>query len=72
MEHGITWLQNLTEIIIDNERCPNTAKEFMEYELEKDSNDNFKEGFPDKDNHAIDAIRYANEKDMKKGGVSVW
>lgn len=72
VEHGITWLQNLTEIIIDNERCPNTAKEFMEYELEKDSNDNFKEGFPDKDNHAIDAIRYANEKDMKKGGVSVW
>lgn len=72
IEHGISWLQNLEEIIIDMTRCPNAAREFREYELEKDSNDNFKEGFPDKNNHTIDAIRYANEKDMKKGGVSVW
>lgn len=72
VEHGITWLQNLEEIIIDNERCPETAREFLGYELERDNNDNFKEGFPDKDNHSIDTVRYALERDMKKGGVSVW
>ena len=70
VEHGITWLQNLEEIIIDNERCPNTAREFLEYELEKDNNGNWKEGFPDKNNHSIDMTRYAMENDMKKGGVT--
>lgn len=72
IEHGITWLQNLEEIIIDSSRCPNTAREFLHYELEKDNNDNFKDGFPDRDNHTIDAVRYSLENDMKKGGVTVW
>lgn len=72
VEHGITWLQNLEEIVIDNEKCPNTAREFLEYELEKDNNGNWKEGFPDKNNHTIDMTRYAMENDMKKGGVTVW
>lgn len=71
VEHGITWLQNLEEIVIDNSRCPNTAREFLEYELEKDQNGNWKEGFPDKNNHSIDCIRYALESEMKKSGVSV-
>ena len=72
IEHGITWLQNLEEIIIDNTRCPNAAREFSSYELEKDSAGNWKDGFPDKENHTIDAARYACERDMAKGGVSVW
>jgi phage terminase large subunit len=71
VEHGITWLQNLEEIIIDRERCPNTAREFLGYELEKDNNGNWKEGFPDKDNHSIDMVRYALENDMKKSGISI-
>lgn len=29
-------------------RCPNTAREFLEYEIEKDTNGNFKGCFPDK------------------------
>lgn len=72
IEHGITWLQNLAEIIIDQQRCPNAAREFSEYELEKDNNGNWKDGFPDKDNHTIDTARYACERDMVKGGVKVW
>lgn len=71
VEHGISWLQNLEEIIIDKERCPNTAREFLEYELEKDNNGNWRDGFPDKNNHSIDCIRYALENDMKKSGISV-
>lgn len=56
---GIRKLQDLEEIVIDDIRCPNTAKEFLEYEVEKDRNGVFKAEFPDKNNHAIDATRYA-------------
>lgn len=59
IEYGIKFLQDLDEIIIDDIRCPNTAREFLSYELEKDANGNFKAGYPDKNNHSIDAVRYA-------------
>lgn len=65
VEYGIKWLQDLEEIIIDPVRCPQTAKEFNEYELESDGNDGFKAKFPDKNNHSIDAVRYSRESDMK-------
>jgi PBSX family phage terminase large subunit len=69
VEHGIKFLQDLEEIIIDEERCPNTAREYTHYELEKDANGNWKDGFPDKDNHSIDSTRYALEDDIKPSGV---
>ena len=59
VEYGIKFLQSLEAIIIDDERCPNTAREFLNYELEKDAEGNFKAKFPDKNNHSIDAARYA-------------
>jgi PBSX family phage terminase large subunit len=65
VEYGIKFLQDLEEIIIDPERCPNTLREFINYELEKDNNGNFKAEYPDKNNHSIDAVRYALEDDMK-------
>ena len=65
VEYGIKWLQDLEEIVIDPKRCPNTAREFLEYELEKDANGNFKGHFPDKNNHSIDAVRYSREFDIK-------
>jgi len=65
VEHGIKWLQDLNEIIIDPERCPNTAREFSGYELERDQHGNLKGTYPDKDNHSIDAARYALEDIMK-------
>ncbi len=61
VEHGITWLQDLNEIVIDPQRCPNTAREFSQYELEPDNNGGYRDGFPDKNNHSIDAVRYALE-----------
>lgn len=72
IEYGIKFLQDLEAIIIDDERCPETAREFLTYELEKDANGNFKAGFPDKNNHTIDMARYAlndevmHFKDRKK------
>ena len=66
IEYGIKFLQDLEAIIIDDERCPETAREFLTYELEKDANGNFKAGYPDKNNHSIDAVRYAmNDETMQ-------
>lgn len=70
VEYGVKYLQDLEEIIIDPERCPNTKREFYGYELEPDGNGGFKDGFPDKDNHSIDMSRYALEGDMKKPSIS--
>ena len=70
VEHGISWLQNLTEIIIDPERCPEAAREFTGYELDREREGNFKSGFPDRDNHTIDAVRYACEKYSKGKAIS--
>lgn len=64
IEFGMKWLCDLDGIIIDPERCPNAAREFTSYELEKDKNGNFKSKYPDKDNHLIDATRYSLENDM--------
>lgn len=64
VEYGMKFLQDLEEIIIDGERCPNALREFTSYELDKDKEGNFKANFPDRDNHTIDAVRYALEDDM--------
>ena len=70
IEHGISWLQNLESIVIDPVRCPNATREFTGYELEVDEFGNTKAGFPDKNNHTIDAVRYALEQFMRKPSVS--
>lgn len=63
VEFGIKFLQSLEAIIIDDTRCPETAREFLTYELEKDANGNFKAGYPDKNNHSIDAVRYGMNRE---------
>ncbi|ASS66222.1 PBSX family phage terminase large subunit [Paenibacillus sp. RUD330] len=64
VEYGIKFLQDMEAIIIDDIRCPETAREFLTYELDKDVHGNFKAAFPDKNNHSIDAARYALNDDM--------
>ena len=59
VDFGIKWLASRAKIVIDRTRCPNTAKEFETYEYLKDKDGNFVNGYPDKDNHFIDAVRYA-------------
>ena len=65
VEYGIRWLQDLEEIIIDNRRCPNSAREFGLYEYERDKYGEFKSKYPDVNNHSIDAVRYAVEDETK-------
>lgn len=66
IEHGVRWLQDLRAIVIDKQRCPNAAREFSLYEYERDKYGEFRADYPDKDNHTIDAVRYAQESNMVK------
>lgn len=58
VERRHQWLQGLQRIVIDPARCPDTAKEFSEYEYEKDKNGDVIKGYPDAANHHIDAVSY--------------
>lgn len=67
VDYGMEFLSDeLEEIIIDPELCPNATREFTGYELEQDKNGNFKGSYPDKDNHTIDAVRYGMESEMTR------
>ena len=59
--YGIHWLQGRRRIYIDKRRAPNTYREFVGYEYERNKDGQFISAYPDKDNHAIDAVRYATE-----------
>lgn len=68
VRYGIKWLQGLRHIYIDKRTCPLTYKEFIGYEYEQDKDGNFISAYPDKDNHSIDATRYALEKYWRRRG----
>ncbi|MBQ9663908.1 MAG: PBSX family phage terminase large subunit [Oscillospiraceae bacterium] len=61
VEYGMKWLQG-RKIVIDRRRTPEAYREFSRYEFERDREGNFISGYPDRDNHLIDAVRYALEK----------
>lgn len=65
VEFGIKWLQNLRAIYIDKRRAPNTYKEFVRYEYERNKDGQFISAYPDKNNHAIDAVRYGMNDIMR-------
>jgi PBSX family phage terminase large subunit len=65
VEFGLKWLQERAKIYIDKRRCPNTYREFVNYEYERNRDGQFISAYPDKNNHAIDATRYATESSMK-------
>lgn len=61
VEEGMKWLLSLNSIIIDPKRCGCTAEEFVNYEYMRNKDGEVISGYPDKDNHSIDAVRYATE-----------
>ena len=67
-EYSFKWLQSLREIIIDSVRCPVAAEEFLNYEYERDKDDNVISGYPDGNDHCIDAVRYATNRIWKRRG----
>ncbi|AOH54474.1 terminase [Peribacillus muralis] len=66
VQYGEEWLDDLEEIIIDVNRTPNTAREFESADYATDKNGDPLPRLEDKNNHTIDATRYAFEDDMKK------
>lgn len=68
VEHGIKWLQDLDEIVIDKRRTPNAYKEFTLYEYEMNRNGEYISAYPDKNNHFVDLTRYALEKEIQSDG----
>lgn len=68
VKYSIRWLQGLTAIIIDPERCKYTAEEFTTYEYVQGPDGDYISEFPDKDNHAIDSVRYATNLIWRQRG----
>lgn len=69
IDYGMKWLQK-RKIVIDIHRTPNAYDEFVHYEYERDKNGDFISGYPDADNHLIDATRYALERVFRRMGVT--
>ncbi|WP_370854457.1 PBSX family phage terminase large subunit [Megasphaera sp.] len=70
VDHGVKWLQDRAHIYIDKRRCPNTYREFISYEYERNRQGQFISAYPDKDNHAIDAVRYGMERMIRGNNFS--
>lgn len=68
VDYSHKWLQALNKIVIDPDRCPDTAAEFLNYEYDRDKAGEVVSGYPDRNNHHIDAVRYAMESVWKRRG----
>lgn len=68
VKYSMEWLQGLVEIVIDPVRCPHTAREFSRYEYERTQDGEIISGYPDKDNHSIDAVRYGMNRVWRRKG----
>jgi phage terminase, large subunit, PBSX family len=71
IQHGIRFLQDLYQIVIDPGACPNAAREFEEYEYQRDRGGEFMAAFYAHDDHTIDAARYALESMMNQRTAKV-
>lgn len=68
VRYGIKWLQGLNEIIIDPDRAPYHAEEFVDYEYERTRDGEMISEFVDQNNHAIDDTRYATNLIWRRRG----
>lgn len=69
IEYGFKFLQTKT-LVIDPKRTPNAYKEITEYEYDRDKEGNVISGYPDGNDHAISALRYAYEPLFNRRGNS--
>ncbi len=68
VEYGMKFLQRRT-IVIDRKRTPHAYDEFVGYEYERNKEGDIISGYPDANNHLIDATRYALEPVSRRMGV---
>nr|DAU82172.1 MAG TPA: terminase large subunit [Caudoviricetes sp.] len=68
VDYGMKWLQR-RKIVIDRKRTPNAYNEFVNYEYDRNKDGDIVSGYPDENNHLIDATRYAVERISRRMGV---
>ncbi len=68
VEYGMKFLQR-RKIVIDRKRTPHAYDEFVGYEYERNKDGDIISGYPDANNHLIDATRYALEPVSRRMGV---
>jgi phage terminase large subunit len=68
VDYSMKWLQSLRKIVIDNRRCPHTADEFLNYEYEQTKDGEYISSYPDRDDHAIAAVRYGTNLIWRRRG----
>lgn len=68
VDYGMKWLQR-RKIVIDRKRTPNAYNEFVNYEYDRNKDGDIISGYPDENNHLIDATRYAIERISRRMGV---
>lgn len=66
--YSMKWLAALGKIVIDPKRTPECAKEFRQYEYEQTADGRYVQGYPDRNNHAIDGVRYATSLIWRRKG----
>lgn len=69
VEYGFKFLQRRT-LVIDPKRTPKAYEEIKSYEYERDKDGNVISGYPDGNDHAISALRYAMEPLFSRRGNS--
>ena len=69
VDYGMKWLQR-RKIVIDRRRTPNACAEFSSYEYARNKDGEIVSGYPDANNHAIDATRYALEWAYRRVGIT--
>ena len=57
-DYAMKWLQGRT-IVIDAKRTPHACEEFVGYEYEKNAQDEWISGYPEKNSRTITAVRHA-------------
>ena len=68
IEYGMKWLQR-RKLVIDRRRTPHVYDEFINYEYDRNKDGEIISGYPDENNHLIDATRYALERVYRRMGV---
>ena len=69
VDYGFKWLQGRT-IVIDPARTPGAYGEIAGYEYARDREGNVISGYPDGNDHAISALRYAYESLFMRRGAT--
>lgn len=67
ISYGMKFLQGRT-IVYDKQRTPHFAEEVEKYEYERNKDGEIMSGYPDKNNHFIDALRYSLEPFYRREG----